>query len=213
MNKQEIKRILVIAPHPDDEILGCGGTIIKAIKRGYYVCILYLSSGDKNQSLREKEAIKVCRYLKIKRYYFLRLKKNKFIVSTENIKKILKVFKKTSPEIIFINHDQDGDLEHSIAYQLITNSYWRYNIEKNNDKKLPSLLLYEIHKPMQTYNLVENITDQIQEKMTALSLYKSQLKNSRIDLAVKGLNQYRGSMHEGVDFAEVFQIKRSGPIF
>ena len=71
-------KILVIAPHPDDEVLGCGGTIVKLVALGYSVSVLYLSSGDKDQKAREKEAVNVCKYFKIKKYRFLRFKGDNF---------------------------------------------------------------------------------------------------------------------------------------
>ena len=40
-----MKKILIIAAHPDDEILGCGGTILKNIKLGNKVNVLYISDG------------------------------------------------------------------------------------------------------------------------------------------------------------------------
>ncbi len=212
-NQIKFKRLLVIAPHPDDEVLGCGGTIIKAVKNGLEVIIVYLTSGDSKQKLREKEAIKVCKYLKINESYFLRLHEKGLNASLENIKRIVKVFKRTQPDIVFINHDQDGDKEHQISYQLATEAVWRYNAKAGGGRQINGVLLYEIHKPMQNYNLVEDISSVIKQKMLAMSFYKTQLNNSKVDLAVQGLNRYRGSIHEGVDFAEVFQIKRWVSLF
>ena len=39
------KKILVVAAHPDDEVLGCGGTLYKFSKLGYKINILFLSNG------------------------------------------------------------------------------------------------------------------------------------------------------------------------
>ena len=64
-SKSTKNKILVIAPHPDDEIIGCGGTIAKAIENNNNVYIQYLSSGDRIEKRREEEAKKVCSYMKI----------------------------------------------------------------------------------------------------------------------------------------------------
>ena len=64
------KRLLVVAAHPDDEILGCGATLIKYKNQGYKVKVVFLSDGETSRNLegstsekkiqtREKQAIKV----------------------------------------------------------------------------------------------------------------------------------------------------------
>ncbi len=199
-------KLLIVAPHPDDEILGVGGSMIKAIENGQEVVVLYLSSGDSIEDVREEEARAVCSSIGVKSYHFLRLKDQTFKVSAENIKSIVKLLDEIQPDLVFCNHENDADFEHKIAYQLIAESFWRYN--ESSKKKAKGLILYEVHKPLQTYNLNEDITLQIDQKMKAMSLYKSQLAKSRLDLAIKGLNQYRGIFHEGCQFAEVFQVKR-----
>ena len=206
-----VRNIVIVAPHPDDEILGCGGTIAKAISQGHNVSVLYLSSGDSIENKREKEAIQVCKFMGIKNYDFLRLKDQTFKVSAENIQSVIKIFNKLKPEIIYINHGEDADFEHVIAYQLISQVFWRYNLQ--SAKKINGMILYEVHKPLQTYNLSEDISDFIDIKMKAMSYYKSQLSTSRIDLAIRGLNQYRGVFHEQCQFAEVFSIKRWSSLF
>ena len=200
------KKILVVAPHPDDEIIGAGGLMAKAVEAHHEVDVLYLSSGDSIEDLREKEAKEVCKFMGVKEHHFLRLKDQSFKVSAQNIKKIIDIFKISTPDLIYCNHADDADYEHKIAYQLIIESFWRYN--QLTKKPAKGLVLYEVHKPLQTYNLTENISSKINLKMKALSLYQSQLDKSRIDLAIKGLNQYRGLLHEGCEYAEVFQIKR-----
>lgn len=201
------KRILVIAPHPDDEVLGCGGTLIRAVAKGYKVTVVFLTSGESDQVLREKEAIKACAFLKLGKPIFLRIGVAGLGTSLENINRLTKVFVVSQPDLLFVNHEQDADKDHLMAYKLAMEVYWRYNID-SKQKKIKAILLYEVHKPMQTFNLVENVSGQIDKKMAAMSIYKSQLKTSRIDLAIQGLNRYRGGMHEGINFAEVFQVKR-----
>lgn len=203
------KKVLIIAAHPDDEILGCGGTIIKFLKQGCLVSVLYLSSGDSNENTREKEASRVCKTLGIKNYYFLRLKDKKFIVSSKNIERIIEIITAVQPHYVFVNHESDGDLEHKIAYNLVTEAFWRYNLlSRKSNPPINGLILYEIHKPLSEYNLIEDITNEMDAKMKIMSYYKSQLERFRIDFAIQALNKYRGMMQEGIEFAEVFKIKK-----
>ena len=76
------KKVLVVAAHPDDEILGCGGTIRKFTKKGAKVKILFISDGEtsrkiknekRNQkiNLRKKAAIKAASILKADKPIFL----------------------------------------------------------------------------------------------------------------------------------------------
>jgi LmbE family N-acetylglucosaminyl deacetylase len=56
-------RILVIAPHPDDEILGLGGSMLKMIEAGTKVYVLYLTDGENSGVWPDKEEIKLQRIL------------------------------------------------------------------------------------------------------------------------------------------------------
>ena len=134
--------MVIIAPHPDDEVLGCGGIIIKAVKRGIEVFIIYLSSGDSKQELRETEAVEVCKYFKTKKPFFLKLHKTGFKVSLRNIKKIIGVFQKIQPDVVFINHEQDGDREHQIAYHLTTEAAWRFNMNVDKAQQIKGIFLF-----------------------------------------------------------------------
>lgn len=208
-----MSNILIVAPHPDDEILGCGGSIIKFSTLGHKIGILYLSSGDSQESIREKEAINVCNFLKIKQRFFLRLKGKNFVIDNKTMKMVESVYKKFLPDMVFCCHDQDSDVEHKIASQLITESYWHFNSLKKIKKQISALIMYEVHKPMASYNLIEDISGCVDKKIEALYFYKSQLNNSNLNLAIKGLNQYRGEMHENCAYAEVFQIKKMHSLF
>ena len=48
------KNILVVAAHPDDEILGCGGTLAKYSSQGHNINILFLTNGVSSRSLSKK---------------------------------------------------------------------------------------------------------------------------------------------------------------
>ena len=55
------KKILIIAAHPDDEVLGCGGTINKYSKLGYSIDILFVSDGENSRLSNKKKKEKYCK--------------------------------------------------------------------------------------------------------------------------------------------------------
>ena len=68
------KNILVLAPHPDDETLGCGGTLLKHIKSGFNVyCVIFtkINKKDKMFSIRKKEIDLVKKNILLKIYLIL----------------------------------------------------------------------------------------------------------------------------------------------
>ena len=56
-----MKKILVIAAHPDDEILGCGGTLLDFCKKGYEIQIIFLGDGESSRKLDKKSELKLIR--------------------------------------------------------------------------------------------------------------------------------------------------------
>lgn len=203
-------KILVIAPHPDDEVLGCGGTILKAKTHGLEVTVVYLTSGDKDNKIREKEAETVCEFLNINNHHFLRLGK-KLELNLSNIQKLVDTLLLTSPDFIFIPHAQEGDVDHECAHNLSIQACWRYNEKSKN--KVKYILSYEVHRPMNSYQISEDISNYMDSKIKALRMYGSQISKTRFDLAIAGLNQYRGLMHGQKKYAEVFQIHKWPSLF
>ena len=116
MNK---KNILVVASHPDDEILGCGGSIDKYSKLGYKIYTLILGSGIDSRNLKKNtlkdkkilnsQCIKANRTLGVKNIFFENLSDNSF--DNYNLLKIVKIIesylKKIKPIIVFTHNKKD----------------------------------------------------------------------------------------------------------
>ena len=105
------KKVTIIAPHPDDEILGCGGTISKLIKLGSEINILFVSGHlppiykTSDFEKTKRETIKAMKYLGVmeKNYKFLKIPATKVheITTVELNKKIYDFIKKSNPEAVF----------------------------------------------------------------------------------------------------------------
>ena len=125
------KKVAIIAAHPDDEVLGMGGTISKHTKNGDTVNILFLSDGvtgrdekyikkkrDKEIKLRKESAEKVGKLLKINSIEFEdypNLRMDKYSVLEIN-QKIEKRLKKWKSQIIYTHHSSDTNIDHNICH-------------------------------------------------------------------------------------------------
>src|SRR5436305_1478720 len=103
--------ILIISPHPDDESIGCGGTIRKHVVDGDNVEVIFLTSGEKGghgrseeetKKIREEEAGNAAKILGIKNIEFWREPDGKFPPSTENVKKLKKKIVEFKPGLVYV---------------------------------------------------------------------------------------------------------------
>jgi len=206
--RQLSTNILVIAPHPDDESIGCGGAICLHSARGERVAAVFITSGEKGlknldhkkaQKIREAEAKKAAKILGIGKLYFLRLPdwtsgKNK----KRGVRLLLPVLKRERPSLIYLPHPGEWHPDHQAALPMLRAALKRAAIPK------PKLLAYEIWTPLLRFDHVENIVRVMRRKLKALAAHKSQLKEFNYERAIIGLNQYRGELAAKCRFAEVF---------
>jgi len=201
--------VLIIAPHPDDEAIGCGGTICLNNLRGNRVSALFLSSGEqglrhlppeKARTIREREAQSAAEILGINSMSFLRLPD---LHVEDNIDQAIaglrRVLQQESPERIYMPHPHDSHPDHRICLPVVRAAL------RHGDTPMPSLLTYEVWTPLLQYDDGEDITAVISRKVKAIRCHRSQVKQLRYDRAVKGLNQYRGALAWKCDYAEIFQ--------
>jgi len=217
----KFKRVLIIAPHPDDETLGLGGTIKRMIKSNINVSVLIVSghmpplytANEYKKTITESK--KVFKFFGIKKFKFLDIpatKVNEVPISELNYK-INNFVKKNNPDAIFIPFP-DRHIDHRVVFDSsivasrpVGKSFPRYVFLYET--------LSETHwnvpdvEPNFNPNFFINIDNEIKSKLKALSFYKSQIKNksSRSLDAVEALARFRGSQN-GCKFAEAFKVVR-----
>ena len=221
-----MKKILVIVAHPDDEVLGCGGTIAKLIDQSCRVKVIFLSDGEssrlqkvskKKNNYRKNCAKKAMRILGVKDFSFDNLPDNEFdkISLLTITKKIEKEIKKFNPDTVLTHHNGDLNIDHQITSKAVLTAC-RPKI-KNNVKLI---LFFEILSSTE-WNIVskkyffnpnwyEDITKYINIKIRAIKCYKKELRkspHSRSIETIKALSIFRGSS-SGVKNAEAFQLGR-----
>lgn len=112
-------RILVIAPHPDDEIVGAGGTLIQAIDGGAAVTVAYLTSGKQEEAaVVEAEAGAVATRLGYQTE-FLRLPLLDISLDRETQQRLVAVFDRVRPGVCFVPFLADDHDDHRRASHLL----------------------------------------------------------------------------------------------
>ncbi|WP_185204971.1 PIG-L deacetylase family protein [Chryseobacterium sp. C3] len=221
-----MNRVIVIAPHPDDEIIGCGATIAKHIESGDEVTIVVVTNAAVGapefyaQSLIDKvreEAVSAHHFLGVKETIFLEFPAPalnafpEFKISLE----ISMIIQKIRPTHLYLPHPGDMHQDHKAVYRASLVSAR----PQGEDHKVLNIYCYETLSetewtPMQEKAFVPNhfvdVTDVFDKKTEAMKFFKSQIKqfpHSRSLETFRALAMYRGATI-GVERAEAFIVER-----
>lgn len=223
-----MKKILVIAAHPDDEFLGCGGTLLNYKKKGYEIKSVFLADGETSRSgiiekkklilEREKQAKKIAKKCNFIKPVFNRLPDNK--LDTVPILKIVKSIEKEivrfKPEIIFTHFESDLNIDHQLVNKAVvtaTRPLSKTFVQRIYCFETPSSTEFNFtrnQKNLFNPNLFVDVSKFIDKKIELLKIYKNELRpwpHSRSLRSIKNLALYRGSQI-GVKFAEAFVVLR-----
>ena len=218
-----MSKVLVIAPHPDDELLGCGGTLLRRKNEGAnlgWVIITKISenTGWSKESVREREneIEQVRKRLGIHPEHLFQLgfptTKLDTLPMGELIAKVSEVFQIFQPEEVFIPHQGDVHSDHRITFEAVSacTKWFRYPSVKR-------VLAYETlsetefsldsGKAFQP-NVFMDISQYIEQKLELLRIYASELGEfpfPRSETAIQALAQFRGSS-SGFENAEGFEL-------
>jgi LmbE family N-acetylglucosaminyl deacetylase len=202
--------VLVVAPHPDDESIGCGGMICLHRRRGHPVHVVFLTSGElgmegvaaaKVRAIREAEAAEAARVLGVMGLDFLRLPDDGVSANIERGAQALRqALERQTPDLIYLPHPEESHPDHEAALLLVRKAL----VEVCGRAELPELCGYEVWSPLGCPDWTEDISQVMRQKLRAVRCYRSQLKSFRYDRAIRGLNQYRGVLAAGCRCAEAF---------
>ena len=215
------KKITVIAPHPDDEVLGVGGTISKFSDLGIEVSVLVVSGHlpplypKEAFELTYREALDAFKVMNVTDWEFLKIPATTVhqIPLAELNKKINDFIKRKSPDWVFLPFP-DRHIDHRTIFDSSVVACRPIN------KKAPKVVLAyetlsETHwnvpgiEPSFNPDFFVDVTDYIDKKKDALNCYVSQVDNhpSRSIDACTALAKFRGSQN-GCGFAEAFKVIR-----
>lgn len=198
--------VVVLAPHPDDETLGCGGRLRLAADRGERTVVVFLTSGQAGihgtapgaaGRLREKEAEAAAEVLGVARTVHLRGPDGALADAADDLAAPLRaVLEEEAPQVVLLPHEADAHPDHSAAWGLLAAAL--------PPGMAPLLPTYEVWTPLEWFDEVVDVSAVMPAKLAALRCHASQLARYRFDDAAEGLARYRGALAGGCAYAEVF---------
>lgn len=204
-----MSQILVLAPHPDDEAIGCGGTLLHHLRRRDVVQVVFLTSGEKGGHgrseaetirVRELEARAAAKILGVRHLEFWRSRDGAVNATAELVQRLRSKLKQFRPDRIYVTHNREMHRDHRGAVRLLRRALAGLKTQR------PEVLGYEIWTPIQKLDEIADISPFMEKKLRAVREYRSQCAVVGFVEAVRALNRYRGEMHSwpGGDYAEVF---------
>jgi LmbE family N-acetylglucosaminyl deacetylase len=196
------QRVLVLAPHPDDETLGCGGVLSYYTAAGTAVSVVFISDGGKagdGAKIRRREAQEASAVLGISDLTFLGLPDGDVSPDKKSVDSVRKLVAGLQPDIVFLPFLMDQHPDH-----VATNALF---LAATSELALSDRIEcwgYEIWTPLYA-NRVVDITGEADRKWEALSRYASQNQELDYLTSTKGLNAFRQrTSYKASGYAEAF---------
>ena len=224
------KPILIIAAHPDDEVLGCGGTIARLTSEGHDVYVAILGEGitsryDKREQA-DQEIIKelqdrsrqVSEILGVKEVFLYDLPDNRFdtVPLLDIVKTIEKLINRFKPQIVYTHHGGDLNIDHVITHRAVLTA-------TRPTANCPVCEIYAFEVPSSTEwafgqfrpafspNMFMDISDTLELKIQAMQLYESETRefpHPRSLEVMKAISRRWGSA-VGLETVEAFELVRA----
>lgn len=207
--------VLVLAPHPDDETFGCGGTIRMLTEGGVAVDVVFLTRGelgveagsaipaDVRQQVaqtRSEEAQAACAVLGVRRLFFLDGQDTRLADQPQLVAAIQGLLAQEPYERVFCPWPEDAHDDHKATFQLLRHAVLTY------PHPFPQhFWLYEVWKPLPANTFVP-IDHTLPAKRQAMEQYRSQLAQLNYHEGFLGLAAYRSLFCPASRYAEAFWV-------
>lgn len=217
-----MKKIVVLAPHPDDETLGCGGTLLRHKDRGdkiYWLIVTEMNgeSGFSREQIenRNDELKKVAEAYRFEAVHHLKFPATRLDVVPMNtiIKAMHEIIKQIEPDTVYLPHGADIHSDHRIVFNAITACLKWFRLPT-----VKRVLSYEVLSatdlsyplPTQGFspNVYVNISETLGKKIETMKLYSGEIGDfpfPRSPQAIRALAQMRGAS-SGFHAAEAFML-------
>lgn len=204
-------RVLVFSPHPDDETIGIGGTLLQHVEGGDPVHVIFLTAGTSGDptgaadpgeyaALREREARAAGESLGLGELEFWGFPDN-FRVNENDlgmiVPKVKEAIERIRPDVIYAPHKDEQHSDHHTTAVAVARALASMS-------RPPAAYGFEVWSPSLAAFVVD-MSPQYERKIEALRCYPSQLEHTAIERFITGLNAYRAVFLEaGARFGEAF---------
>lgn len=222
--------ILVLAAHPDDEVLGCGGTILKHVKNGDEVHVVILAEGvtsrsdGRNKEQHEEKlaeladaAVRANDVLGVSSLTLLKFPDNRMdsVDLLDVVKVVEGIIDKLQPKVIYTHHAGDVNVDHCVLNKAVITACRPipgHLVEDILFFEIPSSTEWQVpgSAPVFAPNWFVDVTETMSTKLEALRAYASEMRDwphPRSDKAVAHLASWRGACI-GTEAAEAFVLGR-----
>ena len=207
IDKPKGDNLIVLSPHFDDDVIGCGGVLHKHILDGDKVAIVYLTDGREgdpsfeNKELLEKarkqEAISATKILGIENLIFLDQPETKLKLNKDLIHRLTVIFNQTKPNLVYLPWFLDNHIDHFELNQVFSELCKYIQLDFN-------ICAYEVWTPL-IPNIVIDIGNVFSKKEKAIKQYQTQIKQVDYLNTTLSLNKYRSATNlRGRSYAEAF---------
>jgi LmbE family N-acetylglucosaminyl deacetylase len=222
--------ILVVAAHPDDEILGCGGTMARLAREGHQVCVAILAEGMSSRYARREDADpKQLQHLHsqaqqaadkvgAKEVVLRKLPDNRLdtVPLLEVVKIVEDLVARFRPEVIYTHHPGDLNVDHGVVHRAVltaTRPLMGQCVREIYAFEVPSSTewAFQRFEPSFRPSVFVDITETLETKIEALACYDTEMRkfpHPRSAEALRAIATRWGSV-VGLPAAEAFELVRS----
>ena len=225
-----MKRVLVFAAHPDDEVLGCGATIARHVAQGDRVTIAIFAEGitsrsddpadadDNELSELHDQAQRVADHLGAQEFVQFRFPDNRMdtVPHLDVIKRMEALVERVQPDTVYTHHGGDLNVDHQVIFRAAltaTRPMAGCTVKEVLAFEVPSSTEWAFQQLSPSFqpNVFVDITDTLETKIEAMAMYDGESRpfpHPRSPQALRAIAQRWGST-VGVHAAEAFQAIRS----
>ncbi|MEK6646467.1 MAG: PIG-L family deacetylase [Candidatus Firestonebacteria bacterium] len=220
-----MKRVLVFIGHPDDEVIGLGGTIRKLANQGIEVTVVMFCNGNEGYTdismkekvvkIRDEERKEVAKILGISKYELINYPDFGVEMNEKNYKICMHMIRKYRPDVIF-THLVEEYFPHGALARLSTDAWWEagwesVSLDLGKPWRAKGLYHYEVIDMIAKPSHIVDITDTFEIKMKAMRAMVSQKEQLKgFFLYLKGLAMVRGTFI-GAKYGEAFFASCANP--
>jgi LmbE family N-acetylglucosaminyl deacetylase len=218
------KSILVVVAHPDDEVLGCGGTIARHTAEGDTVHVVFMADGFTSRQnvvaaeLQQRENARAAALdiLGVSKFYALNFPDNRMdsVPLLDIVKRLESIVEPMRPTRVYTHHNGDLNIDHRVTHQAVmiacrpvpscsVREILAFEVMSSTEWGTPGVTPFSA-------NAFVDISDFVSKKLEALAAYGLEMRpspHSRSVANIEILARHRGNCM-GIEAAEAFAVVR-----